>query len=112
MSETGKGDQEVKNDAFVGTGMTICVMKGSEVAKTYTIIVTGDTNGDGKISITDMIALKAHLLNKESLSGANAKAADVAGSTDGGDGKVSITDFIKVKAHLLNKETISGVAVK
>lgn len=107
-----KNDQEVKNDAFVGTGMTICVMKGSEVAKTYTIIVTGDTNGDGKISITDMIALKAHLLNKESLSGANAKAADVAGSTDGGDGKVSITDFIKVKAHLLNKETISGVAVK
>ena len=107
-----KNDQEVKTEAFVGTGMTICVMKGTEVTKTYTIIVTGDTNGDGKISITDMIALKAHLLNKESLSGANAKAADVAGSTDGGDGKVSITDFIKVKAHLLNKETISGVAVK
>jgi len=59
-----------------------------------------------------MIAVKAHLLKKELLTGASEKAADVAGSTDGGDGKVSITDFIKVKAHLLKKETVVGVVVK
>lgn len=109
---TDKDGKVVSNDALLGTGMKVSVMNGTEAVKTYVVIVTGDTNGDGKISITDMIAVKAHLLKKELLTGASEKAADVAGSTEGGDGKVSITDFIKVKAHLLKKETVVGVAVK
>ena len=109
---TDKDGKVVANDALLGTGMKVSVMNGTEAVKTYVVIVTGDTNGDGKISITDMIAVKAHLLKKELLTGASEKAADVAGSTEGGDGKVSITDFIKVKAHLLKKETVVGVAVK
>ena len=69
--------------------------------KSYTVIVTGDINGDGKISITDMIAAKAHLLNKEIIRGTSATAADT-----NGDGKISITDFIQIKAKLLGKGSI------
>ena len=64
-----------------------------------TVVVTGDTNGDGSITITDMLAVKSHLLKKSTLSGAAAKAADTSG-----DKAISITDFIQIKAHILGKE--------
>ena len=89
-------------DKLVGTGMIIKIMDGEETKIELVIVVAGDVNGDGKISVTDMLAVKAHLLDKEKLDGAHAQAADV---TD--DNKLSITDFIQVKAHLLGKEQIS-----
>lgn len=89
--------------AILGTGMTVQLMTGGTVAKTYTLIVTGDTNGDGEISITDMIAVKAHILEKKLLSGVYAQAADTSG-----DGGISITDFIQIKAQILGKGNITA----
>lgn len=88
----------------LGTGMTASIMDDGTVVKTYTVVVTGDTNGDGKINITDMIAVKAGSLKKLDLTGVYEKAADV-----NGDGKINITDFIKVKATTLKKDNIEGV---
>ncbi len=65
-------------------------------------IVKGDCNGDGKITITDMLAIKSHILGKSSLSGDLAQAADT-----NKDGKITITDFIQVKAHILGKSSLS-----
>lgn len=107
-----KGNEVVSDDAPLGTGMLVRIIDGDAFIKTYTVIVTGDTSGDGKITITDMIAVKAHILKKDMLTGVYETAADVAGQTGGGDGKVTITDFIKVKAHILKKETITGVIAK
>ena len=67
----------------------------------YTVIVTGDVNGDGKITITDMLAVKAHILQKTLLSGSGLQAADT-----NGDGKITITDFIQIKAHILKKSSV------
>ena len=107
-----KGNEVVSDDTPLGTGMLVRIIDGDAFIKTYTVIVTGDTSGDGKITITDMIAVKAHILKKDMLAGVYETAADVAGQTGGGDGKVTITDFIKVKAHILKKETITGVTAK
>ena len=96
-----QGNQEVAKSALIGTGMTVKIMDGNTVKATATIVVTGDTNGDGKLSITDMLATKAHLLKKSSLSGASGQAADT-----NGDGGVSITDFIQMKAHILGKSKV------
>ncbi|MBP3678283.1 MAG: dockerin type I repeat-containing protein, partial [Agathobacter sp.] len=96
----------VSNDKVLVTGMTAGITDEGTVTKRYTIVVTGDTNGDGKINITDMIAVKACTLKKSGLSGAYEKAGDV-----NGDGKINITDFIKVKATTLKKDTIVGVSV-
>lgn len=96
-----KGNTEVTGNALVGTGMVVKLLDGSAVKQTVTIVVTGDTNGDGSITITDMLAVKAHLLKKSTLSGAAAKAADTSG-----DKAVSITDFIQIKAHILGKDKI------
>ena len=100
------GATKLDNNAIVGTGMTVCLMDGGNITKKYTVVITGDTSGDGKINITDMIAVKAHVLKKSTLSGAYSKAGDV-----NGDSKINITDFIKIKASLLGKDSISGVAV-
>lgn len=106
VSVFDKNEKKLSDTDIVGTGMTAGIMNGNSVVKKYTIIVTGDTNGDGKINITDMIAVKACTLKKSDLSGAYEKAGDV-----NGDGKINITDFIKIKATTLKKDTISGVPV-
>ena len=76
--------------------MTVKIMDGNTVKATYTVIVTGDTNGDGDISITDMLAVKSHILQKSTLAGIYAIAADTSG-----EGDISITDFIQIKAKIL-----------
>jgi len=102
-----KDNKEVEKSKALATGMNLCIMDEANVTKTYVIIVTGDTNGDAKINITDMIAVKANILKKSTLYGVYAKAGDV-----NGDAKINITDFIKIKATLLKKDSISGVAAK
>ncbi len=97
-----KNGREVSGDTVVGTGMILQLIVGEEVKQELTIIVTGDTNGDGAITVTDMLSAKAHVLGKTTLTGAANMAADV-----NGDGSISITDFILMKAHVLGKETIT-----
>ena len=48
---------EVSGSTIVGTGMVVKLLDGNTVKATATIIVTGDTNGDGKTTITDMLAV-------------------------------------------------------
>lgn len=76
---------------------------GDSPAQTLTVIVTGDLNGDGGVSITDMLILKSRILGTE-LSAAAEAAADI-----NYDGVVSITDFLKAKAVVLGLEhVVSG----
>lgn len=98
-----KGNSEVSGNTIAGTGMGVKLMDGNTVKQSVTIVVTGDTNGDGGITITDMIAVKAHVLKKSTLSGAAAKAADT-----NGDNGISITDFIQIKADILGKSKIQA----
>lgn len=67
-----------------------------------TVIVTGDLNGDGKVTITDMLMLKSAILG-EKLSATAAAAADI-----NYDGKITITDFLQVKSCLLGLSSISA----
>lgn len=69
---------------------------------TLTLIVTGDLNGDGNITITDMLMIKSAVLG-ESLSDTAAAAADL-----NYDGKITITDFLKAKSCLLGLETVTS----
>jgi len=97
-----KGTSEVKTTALVGTGMKIKLMNGNTTVQTLTVVITGDINGDGNITLTDFVQLKSHLLNKSKLTGSYSQAADI-----NGDGKVTLTDYVKLKAHILNKEKIT-----
>ena len=59
-------------------------------------IVKGDADGNGAVTVADVVKLMQHLIGKVTLSGDNAKAADM-----NDDGKISILDLIKLKNKLL-----------
>ena len=50
-----KGNSEVSGNTVVGTGMVVKLMDGNTVKQSVTVVVTGDTNGDGGITITDIL---------------------------------------------------------
>ncbi len=100
--ELQKDGQAVPAEAVVCTGMTLLLGSGAGSGSRWTLIVTGDLNGDGAISVTDLVALKAHLLNKALLTGPAAQAADT-----NGDGHISVTDFVQLKAHILGKSPLT-----
>lgn len=66
-----------------------------------TVIVTGDVNGDGDISITDLLMTQSSILGTQ-LSDVQLAAADVTA-----DGEVTITDFLRIKAHILGQSAIA-----
>lgn len=85
----------------LATGTKISFMAG-ENEISLAAIITGDLNGDGNITISDMLMEKSYLLG-ETLSPTAMVAGDLTG-----DGKITITDFLKVKSFLLGLEKIEA----
>ena len=88
--------QPVAADAAVGTGMVLKLQQNGQTKQSVTIVVMGDTSGDGAVNETDLAQVRNHLLQAQQLTGAFAKAADCSG-----DGVVSVTDIIRLQALLL-----------
>lgn len=86
----------------VGTGSKVQVKQGDHIIRTYPIVIYGDTNGDGKISIIDLALIQQHILRVNSLSGIYLEAADTNRGKDG----VSILDLAFVQRHILNVDLI------
>jgi hypothetical protein len=96
-----KDGAEVSTDKKLGTGMEIRLIVGGQTVQSLTVVVTGDSNGDGAITVTDMLAVKSHVLNKTKLSGVSLTAGDT-----NGDGAITVTDFIQIKAQILGKGNV------
>ena len=94
-------NNNIKTSGTIYTGDKVIIGNGNS-EKTYTIVIYGDTNGDGTISAIDLLNVQKIILNKSSLSGANLKAADT-----NKDGKVSAIDLLSVQKHILGKSIIS-----
>ncbi len=80
------GNVITNTEELVKTGMKVKFNNTTE----YTIIVRGDLNGDGNISLVDFSKLIAHISERPEfiLSGNTAMAADLSG-----DGKISLLDL-------------------
>lgn len=87
-----KDGNTVTDSDLVATGMTVEV--GESIKRT--LVVTGDLNGDGEITVTDLAQLKLHYIEKELLTGASLKAADM-----NYEGQITITDLAKLKLVLI-----------
>lgn len=61
----------------------------------------GDVNGDGKINISDITKISAHIKGKRLLTDIQFKRADV-----NLDGVVNITDITKISAHIKGKKLL------
>lgn len=77
------------------TNQKITITSGT-VTETYTVVVFGDTNGDGNISAVDYVKIKNNIMGTDRLSGASLKAADV-----NKDGSISAVDYVKVKNYIM-----------
>ena len=66
-------------------------------------VIRGDTNGDNKISLSDLANIRLHLLGLYTLKGNNATGADT-----NKDGKISLSDLANVRLHLLGLFTIKN----
>lgn len=86
----------ILNGVTVGTGASITI-DGVE----YTLVVKGDTNGDGQISPADYVKIRNKIMGSNNLENTFLKAADV-----NGDGTVSPADYVKVRNHIMNVSKI------
>lgn len=66
-------------------------MKAKIGNKTYTLVVLGDINGDGRITITDLVKVKLHNVNLINLNEIEIIAGDI-----NYDNKITLTDVVNI----------------
>lgn len=97
-----RADKEITS-GFVGTGCIVRISDtGNNLLEEYTILIYGDLNADGKITIADLLKMQKVILGLEQVDGAYSAAADVTQ-----DGKISIADLLKIQKTLLDLENIN-----
>ena len=90
-----KGTTEVSVDKELATGMKIVVSLNGQTEE-YIVIVSGDTNGDGMITATDLTRMKNHILGRSILTDLGLKAADI-----NNDGRITASELTKIKKYVL-----------
>lgn len=91
-----KNGEELK-DGAVGTGCEVRLYVSGKIVDRYTVVMTGDVNGDGKTTMTDYLQIKNRILTGKELTVFAEYACDV-----NGDGKITITDYLKLKLNIQN----------
>ena len=91
-----------KTSGNVATGDILVVSSQSGEAFRKTVVIYGDTNGDGKISIVDLANVQKHILQVKSASGIYATSSDT-----NKDGKITIIDLANVQKHILQVNSIT-----
>jgi len=94
-------NNKAKTSGSLVTGDKITIVSNN-ITTTYTVIIFGDINSDGEITILDLAKVQKHLLKKSILSGVYSNAADV-----DKNGSITILDLAKIQKHLLKKSNIS-----
>ena len=94
---TNSTGAEKASNSKIGTGDQLVV--GTQK---YTIIVYGDTNGDGGITALDLLRVQKHILDITKLKDVYGSAADTSK-----DGKVNALDLLQLQKHILNIKAIS-----
>ena len=93
MVFTDENGNALQDDSLISTSTKLKV--GSTLQ--FTLVVTGDTDGDSEISINDMAKVKLHLIETKLLTGIELKAADI-----DNDGEISINDLAQIKLILID----------
>ena len=104
----GSGNVTIKNasgttvsSGKVGTGYQITITNSTET-KTLTVVVYGDTSGDGEVNALDLLQVQKSILGTYNLSGAYGEAGDTSS-----DGVINALDLLQVQKSILGTYTIS-----
>lgn len=93
MVFTDESGNEIEEKGIIRTGIKVKV--GNE--KEYILVVIGDIDNDGRISINDLAKIRLHLIDLKLLTGTELKAADVDDDSD-----VTINDIAQMKLILID----------
>lgn len=93
-----KDGVELADSDMVGTGSITKIINQNNggVIKTMTNLVRGDVNGDAKISSSDYVLVKNHIMSKGTLIEIYFKAADFDKT-----GAVNASDYVKIKNKIM-----------
>ncbi len=95
----------INDDGIIGTGTTfnLTTKDTKDELQTYTVVIYGDTSGDGKISTMDYTLIKNHIMDVKSINNTyQYQGADV-----NGDGIVKTMDYTLIKNHIMNIKHIT-----
>lgn len=79
----------------IGTGVKVKITNDSET-KEYTLIVKGDTSGDGEINALDLLQVQKNILGINKFSDSQKLAADASN-----DGEINALDLLKIQKNIL-----------
>lgn len=96
--KNAKGEET--RSGIIATNMKI-TLRFNETDYTYTVVIKGDVNGDGKIFATDYVKIKKHIMEAPNLQGAYLLAADV-----NNDDKVYATDYVRIRNYIMGSGRI------
>jgi hypothetical protein len=91
------------NDSISATGDVLWLVDNNGYDyKSYTILVYGDVNGDGKIDLFDFAYVKKMILENAGLTGIYLEAGNVYEASEG----INLFDFAVIKKYILEKTEI------
>lgn len=97
----GKGTTTITVTNANGTAVTSIKLTIGDKT-TFVDDLVGDVNGDGKVNVTDITKIAAHIKRKKLLDAQAKKRADV-----NNDGNINVTDITKIAAHIKGKKLLN-----
>ena len=94
---------ELADNAAVGTGCILELIQDKRIVDTATVVVKGDTDGNGSIDVLDMEAIQKSILGiGDKLSGAYKEAASLTDSDD-----ITVLDMEAIQKDILGIQKIN-----
>lgn len=90
------GTERAENDVIATNDKIVVSSTAGSKYGEYTASVLGDLNGDGKVTINDLLKIRNKILGTDGLSSVQIFSGDV----DGG-GVINISDLLKIRNHIL-----------
>jgi len=97
----GKTKFTNSDNEYIGTGMILKLERDGNVLDEKTIVILGDTNGDGRIRTSDGVFIVSHVLGRDLLTGPYLLAADT-----NPDGLIRTSDGVFIVSHVLGRSNL------
>ncbi len=86
-----------ENTGVVATGNKLGIYVNDVLQETKEIVIYGDVNGDGKITMSDLLSINRHVINTIPLKGIYLEAGDVNRKGDG----ATMSDLLAINRHVI-----------
>lgn len=93
-------NKQISNDEILGTGYVVKITNNNKT-ETLKIVIYGDVNGDGNVTVVDLLKVQKHILNTENLSDSYKEAADA-----NKDHNITVVDLLAVQKQVLGTASI------